>query len=141
MRLKYKQLDRNKIIKISLCYSLQDRMTANGNSPLDNMRTLEHYLSDIMRAGATDTPEHLKGTCNIFLSRIKVERCGAPAVSAQYEYRKGKFPLNYLTRCITLYIYPLPIKTYTSLLLEKKKFPRFQFLGSLKVLCFFRGSC
>ncbi|RLU22578.1 hypothetical protein DMN91_004856 [Ooceraea biroi] len=39
----------------------QDRMTANGNSPLDNMRTLEHYLSDIMRAGAADTPEHLKG--------------------------------------------------------------------------------
>ncbi|KYM79551.1 hypothetical protein ALC53_09990 [Atta colombica] len=37
-----------------------DRMTANGNSPLDNMRTLEHYLSDIMRAGAADTPEHLK---------------------------------------------------------------------------------
>lgn len=39
----------------------QDRMTANGNSPLDSMRTLEHYLSDIMRAGAADTPEHLKG--------------------------------------------------------------------------------
>lgn len=44
---------------------LQDRMTANGNSPLDNMRTLEHYLSDIMRAGTADTPEHVKGksTC------------------------------------------------------------------------------
>ncbi|XP_053598143.1 cytoplasmic polyadenylation element-binding protein 2 [Microplitis demolitor] len=42
----------------------QDRMTANGNSPLDNMRTLEHYLSDIMRAGAADTPEHLKGFIN-----------------------------------------------------------------------------
>lgn len=41
-------------------------MTANGNSPLDNMRTLEHYLSDIMRAGAADTPEHLKGTCKGF---------------------------------------------------------------------------
>ncbi|KAK0164659.1 hypothetical protein PV328_003256 [Microctonus aethiopoides] len=38
----------------------QDRMVPNGNSPLENMRTLEHYLSDIMRAGATDTPEHLK---------------------------------------------------------------------------------
>ncbi|CAB0039661.1 unnamed protein product [Trichogramma brassicae] len=37
-------------------------MAANGNSPLDNMRTLEHYLSDIMRAGAADTPEHLKAT-------------------------------------------------------------------------------
>ncbi|KAK0090810.1 hypothetical protein PV325_003830 [Microctonus aethiopoides] len=37
-----------------------DRMVPNGNSPLENMRTLEHYLSDIMRAGATDTPEHLK---------------------------------------------------------------------------------
>ncbi|XP_032674347.1 cytoplasmic polyadenylation element-binding protein 2 isoform X2 [Odontomachus brunneus] len=42
----------------------QDRMTANGNSPLDNMRTLEHYLSDIMRAGAADTQEHLKGFIN-----------------------------------------------------------------------------
>jgi len=41
-------------------------MTANGNSPLDNMRTLEHYLSDIMRAGAADTPEHLKGMFHIF---------------------------------------------------------------------------
>lgn len=40
---------------------LQDRMTANGNSPLDSMRTLEHYLSDIMRAGTADTPEHVKG--------------------------------------------------------------------------------
>ncbi|KAI4500988.1 hypothetical protein M0802_003791 [Mischocyttarus mexicanus] len=39
----------------------RDRMTANGNSPLDSMRTLEHYLNDIMRAGAADTPEHLKG--------------------------------------------------------------------------------
>lgn len=46
----------------------QDRMTANGNSPLDNMRTLEHYLSDIMRAGAADTPEHLKGKSHIFLN-------------------------------------------------------------------------
>ncbi|KAG8318514.1 hypothetical protein J6590_001627 [Homalodisca vitripennis] len=34
---------------------------ANGTSPLDNMRNLEHYLSDIMR-GTTDTPDHhLKG--------------------------------------------------------------------------------
>lgn len=41
----------------------QDRMTANGNSPLDSMRTLEHYLSDIMRTGAADTPEHVKGKC------------------------------------------------------------------------------
>lgn len=38
-------------------------MTANGNSPLDSMRTLEHYLSDIMRTGAADTPEHVKGKC------------------------------------------------------------------------------
>ncbi|GAB1859988.1 hypothetical protein CAJAP_00941 [Camponotus japonicus] len=45
----------------------QDRMTANGNSPLDNMRTLEHYLSDIMRASAADTPEHLKGMSHILL--------------------------------------------------------------------------
>jgi hypothetical protein len=55
-------------------------MTANGNSPLDNMRTLEHYLSDIMRAGATDTPEHLKGTCDIFPSCIKMECRDAPAM-------------------------------------------------------------
>lgn len=48
-------------------------MTANGNSPLDNMRTLEHYLSDIMRAGAADTPEHLKGTCPIFLYKPRVQ--------------------------------------------------------------------
>ncbi|OXU30903.1 hypothetical protein TSAR_016426 [Trichomalopsis sarcophagae] len=41
---------------------IAERMTANGNSPLDSMRTLEHYLSDIMRAGAADTPEHLKET-------------------------------------------------------------------------------
>lgn len=43
-------------------------MTANGNSPLDNMRTLEHYLSDIMRAGAADTSEHLKGMSRIYVS-------------------------------------------------------------------------
>lgn len=47
-------------------------MTANGNSPLDNMRTLEHYLSDIMRAGAADTPEHLKGMSHIFLSCVQL---------------------------------------------------------------------
>ncbi|KYQ51452.1 hypothetical protein ALC60_09450 [Trachymyrmex zeteki] len=50
----------------------QDRMTANGNSPLDNMRTLEHYLSDIMRAGAADTPEHLKGMSHIFISCMQL---------------------------------------------------------------------
>lgn len=33
---------------------------ANGTSPLDNMRSLEHYLNDLMR-GAGDTPDHLKG--------------------------------------------------------------------------------
>ena len=46
-------------------------MNANGNSPLDSMRTLEHYLSDIMRAGAADTPEHLKGKSikNLLTSR------------------------------------------------------------------------
>lgn len=49
-------------------------MTANGNSPLDNMRTLEHYLSDIMRAGAADTPEHLKGMSHIFLSSVQLRR-------------------------------------------------------------------
>lgn len=49
-------------------------MTANGNSPLDNMRTLEHYLSDIMRAGAADTPEHLKGMSHISLSRMQLRR-------------------------------------------------------------------
>ena len=47
-------------------------MTANGNSPLDNMRTLEHYLSDIMRAGAADTPEHLKGMFHIFISCVQL---------------------------------------------------------------------
>lgn len=51
-------------------------MNANGNSPLDSMRTLEHYLSDIMRAGAADTPEHLKGKpmkiiILIFLNEIR----------------------------------------------------------------------
>ncbi|EZA53229.1 hypothetical protein X777_06308 [Ooceraea biroi] len=55
-------------------------MTANGNSPLDNMRTLEHYLSDIMRAGAADTPEHLKvkgkGAIAESLSRRAVTRKG-----------------------------------------------------------------
>lgn len=52
---------------------LQDRMTANGNSPLDSMRTLEHYLTDIMRAGAVDTPEHVKGECDDFLmSRMAI---------------------------------------------------------------------
>ncbi|KAI4485407.1 hypothetical protein M0804_006912 [Polistes exclamans] len=45
----------------------QDRMTANGNSPLDSMRTLEHYLNDIMRAGAADTPEHLKASKDTLL--------------------------------------------------------------------------
>lgn len=40
-------------------------MPANGNSPLDSMRTLEHYLSDIMRAGVADTPEHLKGKIEV----------------------------------------------------------------------------
>lgn len=33
---------------------------ANGTSPLDNMRSLEHYLNDLVR-GAGDTPDHLKG--------------------------------------------------------------------------------
>jgi hypothetical protein len=45
----------------SLC--LQQERTvgnANGTSPLDNMRSLEHYLNDLMR-GAGDTPDHLKG--------------------------------------------------------------------------------
>ncbi|XP_063241576.1 cytoplasmic polyadenylation element-binding protein 2 [Bacillus rossius redtenbacheri] len=38
---------------------------ANGTSPLDNMRTLEHYLSEMMRAGgAPDTPDQLKGFIN-----------------------------------------------------------------------------
>lgn len=36
---------------------------ANGTSPLDNMRSLEHYLNDLMR-GAGDTPDHLKGFIN-----------------------------------------------------------------------------
>nr|KAF7423108.1 hypothetical protein H0235_008391 [Vespula pensylvanica] len=49
----------------------KDRMTANGNSPLDSMRTLEHYLSDIMRAGAADTPEHLKDADGIPRSGIQ----------------------------------------------------------------------
>jgi len=49
-------------------------MTANGNSPLDNMRTLEHYLSDIMRAGAADTPEHLKGMSHILLSCMQLKQ-------------------------------------------------------------------
>lgn len=42
-------------------FFFQERMVGNGNSPLESMRTLEHYLSDIMRAGATETPEHMKG--------------------------------------------------------------------------------
>lgn len=39
---------------------------ANGTSPLDNMRNLEHYLSDIMRTSA-DTPDHhMKGkSCEV----------------------------------------------------------------------------
>lgn len=48
-------------------------MTANGNSPLDNMRTLEHYLSDIMRAGAADTPEHLKGESDLIIVSVLTE--------------------------------------------------------------------
>lgn len=54
-------------------------MTANGNSPLDNMRTLEHYLSDIMRAGTADTPEHVKGKSTCLL----INHC---------IYRQTKFP-------------------------------------------------
>lgn len=45
------------------CVLLQQERTmgnANGTSPLDNMRSLEHYLNDLMR-GAGDTPDHLKG--------------------------------------------------------------------------------
>jgi len=38
---------------------------ANGTSPLDNMRSLEHYLNDLMR-GAGDTPDHLKGKNSIY---------------------------------------------------------------------------
>ncbi|XP_063992163.1 cytoplasmic polyadenylation element-binding protein 2 [Diachasmimorpha longicaudata] len=49
----------------------QERMTANGNSSLDNMRTLDHYLNDIMRAGAADTPEHLKGFINSNVSTLQ----------------------------------------------------------------------
>ena len=32
----------------------------NGTGPLENMRNLEHYLTDFMR-GAGDAPDHLKG--------------------------------------------------------------------------------
>ena len=40
---------------------------ANGTSPLDNMRSLEHYLNDLMR-GAGDTPDHLKGNKFTYIS-------------------------------------------------------------------------
>lgn len=40
----------------------QDRHHAgNGASPLDTMRTLEHYLNDIMRGGGDGPSEHIKG--------------------------------------------------------------------------------
>lgn len=32
----------------------------NGTGPFENMRNLEHYLTDFMR-GAGDAPDHLKG--------------------------------------------------------------------------------
>lgn len=34
---------------------------ANGTSPLDNMRNLEHYLNDIMRGAGDASDHHLKG--------------------------------------------------------------------------------
>jgi cytoplasmic polyadenylation element-binding protein len=49
--------------KVIVLFLLQQERTmgnANGTSPLDNMRSLEHYLNDLMR-GAGDTPDHLKG--------------------------------------------------------------------------------
>jgi hypothetical protein len=42
---------------------------ANGTSPLDNMRSLEHYLNDLMR-GAGDTPDHLKGKKFMYFSML-----------------------------------------------------------------------
>jgi hypothetical protein len=44
---------------------------ANGTSPLDNMRSLEHYLNDLMR-GAGDTPDHLKGEHVTFSLQNKI---------------------------------------------------------------------
>ncbi|CAB3384727.1 Hypothetical predicted protein [Cloeon dipterum] len=44
--------------------SEKDRLpTTNGASPLDNMRSLEHYLNDLMRSQGTSNgePPELKG--------------------------------------------------------------------------------
>uniref|UniRef100_A0A1B6L4N0 RRM domain-containing protein n=1 Tax=Graphocephala atropunctata TaxID=36148 RepID=A0A1B6L4N0_9HEMI len=55
-------MDENR--EMLLPYQERTMGNANGTSPLDNMRNLEHYLSDIMR-GTTDTPDHhLKGFIN-----------------------------------------------------------------------------
>jgi hypothetical protein len=56
---------------------------ANGTSPLDNMRSLEHYLNDLMR-GAGDTPDHLKGECfTVSLQNIKRTLFSLPSLSVQ----------------------------------------------------------
>lgn len=41
---------------------MQEQRASNGNgtSPLDNMRSLETYLGEMMRTGE-DPPDHLKG--------------------------------------------------------------------------------
>ncbi|XP_065331743.1 cytoplasmic polyadenylation element-binding protein 2 isoform X3 [Cloeon dipterum] len=48
-------------------FAFQDRLpTTNGASPLDNMRSLEHYLNDLMRSQGTSNgePPELKGFIN-----------------------------------------------------------------------------
>ncbi|XP_059480884.1 cytoplasmic polyadenylation element-binding protein 2 isoform X2 [Neocloeon triangulifer] len=48
-------------------FAYQDRLpTTNGASPLDNMRSLEHYLNDLMRSQGTSNgePHELKGFIN-----------------------------------------------------------------------------
>ncbi|XP_021925618.1 cytoplasmic polyadenylation element-binding protein 2 isoform X3 [Zootermopsis nevadensis] len=54
-------MDENR--EVLLPYPERTVGNANGTSPLDNMRSLEHYLNDLMR-GAGDTPDHLKGFIN-----------------------------------------------------------------------------
>ncbi|CAB3384726.1 Hypothetical predicted protein [Cloeon dipterum] len=53
--------------------SEKDRLpTTNGASPLDNMRSLEHYLNDLMRSQGTSNgePPELKGKAHVLLSTL-----------------------------------------------------------------------
>lgn len=57
-------------VHLLLLYCFQDRcglVNANGSSPLENMRGLEHYLNDIIRPNPESTD--IKGMSNTYFKK------------------------------------------------------------------------